>query len=105
MKAAAENASLHCDVAPCDWSQPCEFDDIPKWHKKPCPKCGKGEIVSDADVIVCRMVQAAIAATNDIDPEGKLPRATMRVNTAMLRDPANNAADGRQHKETPHARE
>lgn len=84
--AQCTNTVIQCDVAPCNWSQPCEFSDIPKWHRQPCPKCGKGEIVSDADLAVYCLVQAAVEVTNIIDPNGTLPRTTMYVNTAQLRD-------------------
>ena len=85
MKAEATNGSVHCDEAGCGWSEPVEFADVPKWHKKPCPKCGRGEIVSDADMIVYRLTEVAVTVTNDLDPDGKLPRLTYRVNTAGLR--------------------
>jgi len=83
--ARAKNGSVHCDEAGCRWSEPVEFADVPNWHKKPCPKCGRGEIVSDADMIVFRLAEAVLTVSNDIDPEGKLPRQTYIVNTAPMR--------------------
>jgi hypothetical protein len=29
-----------------------KFADIPAWHKLPCPKCLKGEIISDDDMVM-----------------------------------------------------
>lgn len=93
MNAETTNGSVHCDESGCGWTEKCDFADVPKWHKKPCPKCGRGVIVSDADMIVFRLAEAAVTVSNEIDPEGKLPRATYRVNTAPLRT-ANNAVSG-----------
>lgn len=85
MKAEATNCSVHCDESGCGWTEKCDFADVPKWHKKPCPKCGRGEIVSDADMIVYRLAEAAVTVTNDIDPDGNLPLHTCHVDTAPLR--------------------
>jgi hypothetical protein len=85
MKAEATGSKVVCDEPGCGWSEKCDFADVPKWHKKPCPKCGKGEIVSDEDMVVFGLAEAAVKITNYIDPDGKMKRQTYHVNTAPLR--------------------
>jgi hypothetical protein len=44
------NIHLTCDEPGCGWTIPGVQDDIPKFHNKPCPKCGKGIIVNDFEL-------------------------------------------------------
>lgn len=41
-------ARLRCDA--CAWVEQAAFDDIPSWDGKPCPACGKGLPIGDADM-------------------------------------------------------
>jgi hypothetical protein len=41
----------------CSWEQEIEFDTIPEWHNKPCPKCGKSEIVSDDELHIFTLLK------------------------------------------------
>ncbi len=84
-KCEAKECNIHCDEPGCGWSHAMDFADIPSWHKKPCPKCGKGEIISDADLVTYRMMAAIVAVSNEIDPDGKRPRVDVHVDTAVLR--------------------
>ena len=90
MRAHATNVHVSCDEPGCMWILPCEFADIPKYHHVPCPQCGKGEIVSDEDMVAYRVVEMAINVSNDIDPEGKnlVPYA---FDTSGLREKATPA--------------
>ena len=45
-------SSVYCYEPGCGWSRRVKFADIPAWHKLPCPKCLKGEIVSDGDLVM-----------------------------------------------------
>ena len=45
-------SSVYCDEPGCGWSRRVKFADIPAWHRKPCPKCGRGEVVSDGDLVM-----------------------------------------------------
>lgn len=78
------NAKVKCDEPGCGWGQGCAPDDIPQWHKKPCPQCGKGEIISDADLIMFRMVEAWESATREVAPDA--PVVAYKIDTAGLRE-------------------
>ena len=51
-KSHTTQSSVHCDEPGCGWSRRVRFEAIPTWHRKPCPKCGKGEVVSDGDLVM-----------------------------------------------------
>lgn len=84
-KNATIEHEVMCDEPGCGWTQKCAIDDVPAWHNKPCPTCGKGVIVSDDDMVVFVMVDAAMKLTDIIDPDGKMPRTTLHIDTAKLR--------------------
>ena len=60
------NVHVSCDKDGCGWIIPCVQDDIPTWHNKPCPKCGKGVIVNDKELALFKLIVAAQSKT----PEG-----------------------------------
>ncbi|MCF7853622.1 MAG: hypothetical protein K9N51_02400 [Candidatus Pacebacteria bacterium] len=100
-KCEAKECHIRCDEPGCAWEYEMDFADIPKWHKKPCPKCGNGEIISDSDMVAFRLMVAIIDASNEIDPDGKLPRVNAHVDTRVLREtstpptiPADNPCAG-----------
>lgn len=85
MKARATNIKVQCDESGCGWIQDCKFSDIPKWYQKVCPKCGKGQVISDNDMLVYRLVETALNLSNNSDPQGTLPRVSIHINTRLLR--------------------
>ncbi len=80
-----EKSELQCDEKDCDWVQETPWVEIKNWHKKSCPKCGKGEIVSDEDLAVWNQVNAILLINNVIDPERKMPRIDIDIDTSELR--------------------
>ena len=85
MKAEAKNSVIKCDESGCEWELSCEFDSIPQWHKKTCPKCRKGEIISDADLMVWYAAKSMLIASDIFVPEGKMPRVDILIDTAEMR--------------------
>lgn len=55
------------------------------WHHKPCPKCGKGEIINDEDVLLFRMIQGAKRASDEINKDGKYPTASIHIDSREFR--------------------
>ena len=47
-KKRLKDFKLYCEK--CDWSTDVPIKDVPQWHNKLCPKCGKDVIVKDADM-------------------------------------------------------
>lgn len=82
-----ENSAVVCDEEGCDWKQEVEYDAIPTFHNMPCPKCGKGVIVNDADMQAYEFVKELLKAQNLVDPDSVLPRTTMTIDTSKLRGP------------------
>jgi predicted RNA-binding Zn-ribbon protein involved in translation (DUF1610 family) len=76
-------ATVKCDL--CGWKKNIHFDDTKNWYKKPCPKCGKGEIVNLAEMIFLATVKAALILSGAIDPEAK-NRKRMILDTAKSRE-------------------
>jgi predicted RNA-binding Zn-ribbon protein involved in translation (DUF1610 family) len=46
---------VRCDH--CGWHKEVASREIKKWRHVPCPKCGQGEIISDYDMKVYRVLQ------------------------------------------------
>ena len=83
-RCAVSEATVKCDEVGCDWLAVIADENIPKWHRKPCPKCGKGYIVNDVDLVSFRLITALEAVSKEIDPEGKSLR-NVRLDTSALR--------------------
>jgi hypothetical protein len=80
-----KDTEVRCDEAGCGWSKKEPWTNIPKWHRKPCPRCGKGQIVNDADLWHHRMISAwADFANNDL-PVQTGPAVELELDTAPLR--------------------
>ena len=51
-----------CDEPGCGWCQAITAADMPGWLNKPCPKCGKGVIVTPLELAefqrICPLVEA-----------------------------------------------
>lgn len=45
-----KNFMLFCEEHGCDWKREVQPEEVHSWHNRPCPKCGKGIIVKDADI-------------------------------------------------------
>lgn len=76
---------VRCDEPGCNWQIECTREEISSWHKKPCPKCGKGEIVSDMDLVIFRLAISLEAVSKEIaEPGAKTVR--VKLDTALLRD-------------------
>ena len=46
---------VKCDEVGCGWSLEIPADQFHNWHNKPCPKCGKGVIINDEEMVVFRL--------------------------------------------------
>lgn len=77
-------ATLKCDEAGCRWSQEINFQDVPGWHQKPCPECGRGSIITDADLKAYYIGKAMQDLSDALDPEKK-NRITVKFDTSKLR--------------------
>lgn len=82
MNECMRNCRVKCDEIGCGWIQDCEPSLVPTWHHKPCPKCGKGEIISDRDMIIYTINTAVLQISDIIDPERK-DRVMVHVDSAM----------------------
>jgi hypothetical protein len=45
-----KNFLIFCEEKGCHWKAEIRPDEVYAWRNKPCPKCGKGIMVSDDDV-------------------------------------------------------
>jgi hypothetical protein len=74
---------VYCSQPGCTFRQSLRWVDIPSWHKKPCPTCGKGEIVTDKDLSTWRLLDAVIGMTADAPPipDGAEGVVTVRIDT------------------------
>jgi len=77
--------AVQCDEKGCGWMQNIPWGEVKNWHKKACPKCGHGEIISDVDLATWHGINAMLLLDNAIDPDGKSPRVSMRLDTSGLR--------------------
>lgn len=63
-------AHVKCDEPGCGWVQSLPTNEaIREWHRKPCPKCGKGEIVTDAELVLFDGLMAAQETALRLHPE------------------------------------
>lgn len=76
---------IKCDDPGCGWDANEPVAEVGKWHKTPCPRCGNGVILSDADMGVLAGIVALVdsgLASFDLDaPES----VQVHVDTARLR--------------------
>ncbi len=77
---------VQCDEKGCGWSEIVDRENIQSWHKKACPECGRGEILTDEDMGYFYLVTALTDAQDKFDPDGKLPSIGMKINTSGLRE-------------------
>jgi len=50
-KKALKNFELFCEQGDgCNWKLAVPPEEVRDWHNKPCPRCGRGVIVSDSDL-------------------------------------------------------
>ena len=80
-----QESAVQCDEGGCGWVQTTPWDEVQNWHKKACPKCGKGEIVNDEDLAAWHGINTLLLLDKTIDPDGKLPRADITIDTSGLR--------------------
>lgn len=84
-----QTATLVCDENGCAWTLEIPWENMPHWHNKACPACGEGVVINDDDLAAWHVASAMIHMTNAIDPEGKLPRVKVHIDTAPLRKTRN----------------
>lgn len=73
--------TIHCDE--CGHEFP---GNVQEWHNKPCPKCGAGVLVTDADIAVWSGLRALVDLSNALFPNAtKADTVHVRINTAPLR--------------------
>ena len=76
---------LVCDNPKCKWGIEEDFDNVPNWHNQNCPACHKSVIVDDADMAIWKGVRVIMTIDEIIDPEKKLHRCNIKIDTAGLR--------------------
>lgn len=84
MKTIITGTKIHCDE--CHH----EFDGLPPdHHNKPCPQCGLGVLINDADLEIWNalvaMANAVQGIGEDNTPAAPLIEVKARINTAALR--------------------
>jgi hypothetical protein len=77
--------AVRCDELGCGFRQEIVLAEFMGWHHKPCPECGKGEIISDHDVAVMAQVVMLKALDAFLDPGGKMPRKNVHIDSAKMR--------------------
>ena len=82
------NIHLTCDEPGCGWIIFGVQDDIPKFHNKPCPKCGKGIIVNDLELELFKAICARQVEKSDDCIE-------VHFDTSMTRAPVRLASEGK----------
>ena len=80
-----QDIRIKCDMPGCGWVECVTKEQLPDWHRKPCPKCGAGEIVSDHDLEVFRYLKFLCALDEYMDPDGKMPRTKVLVDSAKVK--------------------
>ncbi len=75
-------AVVVCDHEGCGWEQEVAPESMKEWHKKPCPKCGNGEIIDDNDLAQINLLLGLCLIQQGIDPDRKMKRGLMKVNSA-----------------------
>ena len=80
-----QKATLKCDNQKCDWSVEIFFDNVPRWHNAECPCCHKCIIVNDNDMVAWHQAKIALLVTDMVDPDKKMPRHDVKIDTATLR--------------------
>jgi len=80
------NSHVKCDEPDCDWIIDIEFEKIKEWHNKPCPRCSKGIIVNDTDLIVYNIVLAGMHIADIVDPDRKhRSKESTKLDTGKMR--------------------
>jgi hypothetical protein len=80
-----ENTKVKCDEPDCLFIIDVQWESVPDWYNKACPTCDKGVMINDADIVAWSMVSALNTADKIIDPEKKLPRESVVLDTSVLR--------------------
>ena len=81
-----------CDT--CGWREEVENSEATlEWHRKPCPQCGGGEIVNDAEYVTTRLLIECEAAMKAIAPLGARFE-TIAVPVKIRQDLAGSSEDG-----------
>lgn len=57
---------VKCDEDGCGWIE--KNARVEDWVKKPCPKCGEGEIINDAELFMLNALRVAEALSKLIAP-------------------------------------
>lgn len=54
-------AVVVCREEGCDWHIKVAFAAIPDYHGKACPKCQRGELINDKDMIIHSVISDLLA--------------------------------------------
>ena len=76
---------IQCDEG-CGWVSECKLKDMAAWHNKPCPQCGKGVIINDAELrgvdTLLKLIELGV-----LDEAGDKPAlVTLEIDTSVLRN-------------------
>jgi hypothetical protein len=80
-----KNCKVKCDEAGCDWIQDCSQESIPDWHRKPCPKCGKGEIINDEELAFFIVLSGAEKYCEKVFPDELAKSGFIQIDSGLLR--------------------
>ncbi len=77
---------VRCDEHDCGWKEEIQsLNGIGLWLHKECPKCGKGEIISDEDFAAVSLVLGLLEM--EIRPEDAVDNPKMvELDTAIFRE-------------------
>lgn len=76
--------TVKCDEKGCGWNLPLpSLEEVAKWYNKPCPRCGKGVIVNDAELMLLAKVIGALRISDVLDPTHS-KRKRVRIESAKI---------------------
>ena len=73
---------VQCDEQGCDWRS---NDLIVEWLNKPCPKCGKGIIITPEELEYCKKMESGNVSTM-IDALGRFPIKDLKEDGTVVLD-------------------
>jgi len=74
-----------CDEAGCGWELELEREQIREWHGVPCPKCRKGDIVTDKEMALLDFLIGAEGLYKALFPKETEETGMMRISSLPFR--------------------
>lgn len=81
---AAQNSAIKCDTEGCGWKQKVEFNEMPQWLNKTCPKCGS-ILMDEKDLQWWNAAKAIMHINEFLDPKHEAKTQLVKLDTAELK--------------------